>query len=928
MRFPFRRGAKVRSIAISALCAFLLTACGASPESMLASAKEYLAKNDTNAATIQLKNALQKNPSFAEARYLLGKVFFEQGNYADAEKELKRALELGFSPDQAVPILAESLLFSGQGMRVLTELQDQKLSQAEARASLLATVGLAQMIQGKRDAAVEAFETSLKEMPGYPQARVGLARVKASGRDLQGALADIDAVIKDAPKLPEAHSLRGELLLGLNRPDESIPEFEAVIAGRPTDLPAYQNLISQLLRSNKLEVAQGKVNDLKKAVGNHPLALYLQAFIDVRNGKSKEAFDGVQQVLRVAPNYVPALLLASSLQLQRGEFGQARDNLGKVLDKAPSLTLARRLLVASHLGLKEPAKALDALQPLLKDHTDDISVLSLAGQVYAMNGDFARSEEYFRRASDADPKNAQYRTRLGVSRLAAGETERAFQDLEAASALDTDNTQADIALIMAHLRRGENAKAMDAVKGLEKKKPSDPVTFNMKGGVLMAGKDVAGARKAFERALELKPDFVPALSNLARLDISEKNPASARKRYEDFIGKNKKVPEAYLQYGELLALTGAPTKDVQAVLEKGLAELPSFLPIRVALVRILVQVGDAKRALSLAQEGAAAAPEDPVALELLGRSQVAAGEQQQAIATFTKLVDKQPNSPNPLVSLADLQLVVKDSTAAEQSLRKALVIKPDSIDAQQRLIAILVNTKRGDDAVRIAKNVQKQQSKSAIGFVLEGEVQSALGRKNEAVVAYGEAFQRDKTAQAAIRLYRAKVAAGQAQEAAKLASDWIKANPKDLTLRSYIAESDLATEKYEQAVQQYRQMLEIAPKNPMLLNNMAWALGKLKDKSALSVAQQAVNLAPNSPVVLDTYGMLQLENGDVSKGVETLKKAVSLGPNLPQVRLSLARALIKSGDTGEARKELDLALKNAPEKTPIRIEIDKLRASL
>lgn len=928
MRFPFRHGGKVRNVAISALCALLLTACGGNPESMVASAKEYLAKNDTNAATIQLKNALQKNPSLAEARYLLGKVNFQQGNYADAEKELKRALDLGFSPDQVVPPLAESLLLSGQATRILTELQDQKLSQPEARASLLATVGLAQMTQGKRDAATDAFQASLKEVPNYPQARVGLARIKAGGRDLEGALADVDAVLKDVPKLPEAHSLRGELLLALNRPDESIPAFEAVIAARPTDLPAYQSLISQLLRSNKLDVAQGKINDLKKAVGNHPLALYLQAFIDARNGKTKEAYDGVQQVLRVAPDYIPALVLASSLQLQRRDFIQARDNLGKVLEKAPTMPMARRLLVASHLGLQEPAKALEALQPLLKDYSEDIAVLNLAGQVYAMNGDFTRSEEYFRRASVADPKNAQYRTRLGVSRLAAGETDRAFQDLEAASALDTDNIQADIALIMAHLRRGEAAKAMAAVQTLEKKRPNDPVTFNMKGGVFMASKDVAGARKAFERALELKQDFLPALSNLARLDISDKNPAAARKRYEDFVNKNKKLPEAYLQYGELLALTGASAKDVQVVLDKGLAEVPSSLPIRVALVRLLAQLGDTKRALLLAQEASASAPDDPTVLDLLGRAQVAAGERQQAIATFSKLVGRLPNSPTPLLSLADLQVALKDYTAAEQSLRKALTIKPDSIDAQQRLIAILVNGKRGDDALRIAKNIQQQHSKSAIGFVLEGDVQLALGRKSEAVVAYNEAFQRDKTPQAAVRLYGAKLAAGQVQEAAKLFADWIKANPKDLTLRTYIAESNLAAQKYDQAVQQYRQMLEIAPKNPMLLNNMAWALGKLKDSSALSVAQQAVSLAPNSPVVLDTYGVLQIESGDVSKGVETLKKAVSLGPNLPQLRLSLARALIRAGDKESARKELDLALKNAPEKTPIRAEIDRLRAAL
>ena len=113
-----------------------------------------------------------------------------------------------------------------------------------------------------------------------------------------------------------------------------------------------------------------------------------------------------------------------------------------------------------------------------------------------MNGDFTRSEEYFRRASAADPKNAQYRIRLGVSRLAAGEAERAFQDLEAASALDIDNTQADIALIMAHLRRGENARAMEAVRGLEKKKPDDPVTFNMKGGVFMGHQGCGGGTQS------------------------------------------------------------------------------------------------------------------------------------------------------------------------------------------------------------------------------------------------------------------------------------------------------------------------------------------------------------------------------------------------------------------------------------------------
>src|SRR5690606_35960875 len=72
--------------------ALLLVACGGDkPEALLASAKEYIAKNDYKAAVIQVKNVLQKQPDLPEARFLLGSSLLASGDVAAAEIELYKA---------------------------------------------------------------------------------------------------------------------------------------------------------------------------------------------------------------------------------------------------------------------------------------------------------------------------------------------------------------------------------------------------------------------------------------------------------------------------------------------------------------------------------------------------------------------------------------------------------------------------------------------------------------------------------------------------------------------------------------------------------------------------------------------------------------------------------------------------------------------
>ncbi len=105
----------------AALVVAVLAACAESPESLLKSAKDYLAKSDEKAAVIQLRSALQKNPDLAEARYLLGKTLIDTGELPAAEKELRKALELKYPADQVVPTLVRALVAGGQYKKAIDE---------------------------------------------------------------------------------------------------------------------------------------------------------------------------------------------------------------------------------------------------------------------------------------------------------------------------------------------------------------------------------------------------------------------------------------------------------------------------------------------------------------------------------------------------------------------------------------------------------------------------------------------------------------------------------------------------------------------------------------------------------------------------------------------------------------------------------------
>jgi putative PEP-CTERM system TPR-repeat lipoprotein len=921
------RYAKCRHLAAMLCLTLCLQACNRdTPEKLIASGNAYLAKRDYSAAAIQFKNAVQRAPNHAEARYLLGMTLEQEDEPGSAEIELRKAISAGYAPDLAYPALVRVLLEQRQFEKALSESVSQQ-STNPAKVQLVAQSGDAQLGLGKLQEARAAYSAALSAEPSNVTATLGMAKVAALERDLPRANQLVDEVLARAPSSRDAVLLKGDLLLVGNHLKEAAQAYATAIQLRPQSLRVYLSLVPLLVRERDLDAARARVEAMKKFAPGAAITLYLDALVAHNQGDLERARDAIRASVQANPTYPPVLLLAGAIALETGSYLEAEQYLSKVISATPNQVYPRRLLVSTYLKSGQINRAQEALDALLQLAPDDPAVLTLAGEVALASRAVGKAAEYYQRALSRDPKNAQARTRLGEARLVAGDLQNAIQDLQAAASEDDNQYQADVGLVVLHLHRKELDKAEVASEALMRKQPNNPLTYILAGLVQLAKRDTAGGRKSFERALQLQPTYFPAAHILALLDERGGNPGAAVGRYEAILSKDAKNEQALLALIDALRQAGAPQQEIEKAIDRAVAANPQSSRARIIKIKYALGSGDTKGALSAAQQAHAALPKDLQVLGALGEAQMAAGERDQAIATFAELGSLMPKSAAPLLAQGEAYAEAKDWVSARQTIRKAVDFEPDLLLGRVALVRVEIQSGRFEEARADAQTIQKRWPTQPVGYLLE--VDALIGQKEwaNAERTLRNAIQKTKNPALVGRLYALLDGQGRKQEAEAVATNWAVQNPKDILVYTLVAQVNVQRKDYAAAARWYKSALKAQPNDSAILNNVAWVLAQVKDPAALDYGVRALALAPDSPEALDTVGWLYVERGDVVRGLELLNKAHILAPNASAIQLNLAKALIKAGQAEAARQQLELLAK-LPTGSPFRAEAEKLLSSL
>jgi putative PEP-CTERM system TPR-repeat lipoprotein len=894
-------------LANALVAAALLSACGKdSPEALLESAKDYAAKGNHSAAVIQAKNALQQAPANGEARLLLGKELLETRDPASAERELRRALELKVPEDRVLPDLARSLFETRAFDVMFKEFGARTFTNSAVESRVRTYVGEAYLATGDPLRAAEAFEGALQVAPDYAPARVGQVRLALREGRIDDAIGLADAALKTEPRLADALVVKADAVLGKGDREGAKALLRQALQADPNSLPARFELISIAIDQGAHPEAATEIEAARKVARGDARVVYFDGLLAYRKGDLDKARDRALQILKNAPDHVPTLVLAGAIELQAGQTASAEDRLRRAVSLAPSHIGARRLLVATLLRSAQPARALEVLQPLIGTGVGSLpALLLLAGETYLANGDLGQASAYFELAAQTDGHSVAARTRLGQIALARGHTEEGIRELEAAATADASDNQADIALVLSHLRQRDGVKALAAARALAKKQPNNPVSFQLLGGVQMLQKDTAGARASFEQALAVAPAFLPAAFSLANLDLLDKKTDAARKRLAAILEKDPKNEQIILAQAEVEFRTGAPTKDVMALLQKAINANPQSSTARLALVSHHLRNKDPRAAVAAAQDAVAALPKDARVLEMLAVAQEAAGDTTLATESLNRLIQMRPGVAEPLLRLAALSARSGNPDRAIEALQRAQKVAPENRQIDRDLVAMLLGQGKTELALKQARDLQTRAPTFGGGFVLEGDVFLTQRKFAEAERAYRSALKLEPASgQVASKLTAALFAGGKGAEADAFTRRWLADNPRDTHLRILLADRAMRAREFGRATEHYQALLAIDSNNVVALNNLAWIGGETGDAKAVSYAERAARLAPQNVSVLDTLGGLLVKQGDATRGLDYLAKARALAPARFDLRLNYARALVVAGQKDAARKAL------------------------
>ena len=682
--------------------------------------------------------------------------------------------------------------------------------------------------------------------------------------DLYQAAAESSSTVDRAVELlMEVAEIRGQQ----DRPRDTESIYRRVLGMRPDDRVARERL-EALYRADSrwVDLAASLEERTDPRLGaavplpERPALLReLAALYSEKLARPHEAIEALERLRSISPEDLEVMDQLAALYSDIGRWSKVIDVLNRVGEVAEGTPTAREALRSiGHIyevELELPDRAIDAYVVLVAAWQNDAGAYEALDRLYEAHGRWKDLEEVLRRRASLAKEPAErvllLRRRAKVLLEWLKVPEEAAAALRHARTITPDDGALADDLVQALIKADRAREAAAVLEGRlgaldqgGKAATGDLAALLIRLAALRGDElgDPLGAREALERALELVPDHPTALSALAKLATSQKDPrtyAEARLREAEVLSDMDARIEALIDAGTTLRDDCADAGGARHAFERVLELRPYHAEATWALATLVEQTGDLEAATQLLEarlEGAE--------LEPLERAQV-------------------------LSQLAALARQAGVDAAAERRLREALEVAPDHLPAVLALADLMAERKAWDNLIDFIDEVAERLS--------------------------------DKPAEARAELLRRKAFAfeqlGGADEAYQTLLEADKLQRNNLLVKLALGENRYRARRWREAALHLGALAshEQADMHPAevaegLYHAALAEIRSLRPEKAEAMYERAIELKPNYAPALHALAELAMEKGDSKRAADLLTRQASATDD-PSERMRLFEAL-------------------------------------
>lgn len=897
------------SVAVAALLAAPVPAFADSIDKVISEARKMMAHGDVKGAMINLKKAVKDNPDNGEARFELGNTELLAADYAAAERNFETARAKGYPAEKTLPRQAVALLAQNKydKLAALPHCPENLACKAE----VLATQARAAIVRKDKDVAAAdiASRSAIDMQPDNQIVQLARAYVLLALEDFGQAEQLVDKILASAPNLPDALMLKGDLRRQAADYVSAEDYFSKTLAVSPRLLSARIQLALTKIAQNKMDEAYAELNKAQNIAPKAPLVLYLKGMLLARTDKMAEALETVRPVEAEIANEPQGVFLLALIHFANNDLEAALQYAARYHNLAPDNLPGTKLLANIAFRLRDFDKTISLLGPVQTLLSTDSAALDVLGSAYLATGKVKEANEALAKSLSLRPNSVATKGKLAVLHTQQAETmDVGIHELEDLVNQNPGQTEFGLALISTLFGAGQYEKAIEAATKLIAKEPANPLPYSLRASSKLAMGNKAGAEADFSMALVKDPDFVPALTSLADMDVQAGNINKARARLDTLLERKPADVPTLLARAQIENQINNQAGMIP-FLQRALEMRPDDLEAHQMLLRALT-IAEPAKAVAAASELARSQSRRPSAVGIAVQTLLRLGKVDETVALLKKLEDDVPNESGLHIQVGQILARLNRLPDAAQAFDRAIAISPTSIPAWIERVQTEFKSHGLAPALALAAKAIQTNPSVEILQLLPGDLRLQAGNIADAEAFFRQTLAQTKSPLAMAKLFRAIATGGDLRRAETTMQEWLASHPDDLNNKLMLADAHLISKDYKEAVKQYEALAVKLPRNSTLFNNLAVAYDHLNDPRALETAQKAFRFSQGNFSVADTYGYLLLRKGnDLTLATQLLSLAFFRGgSDDPTIAYHFARALAEKKDIAGAKAALKPAL--------------------